>query len=83
MSQSSAIFFFIAAAFLVFITQRGELRSYLGFLYGTDAPTNAPANSGAGPLGSLGNTNTPGSPATSFSNWLTGALGLPSWLLLN
>ena len=42
MPQSSVIFFFIAAAFLVFITQRGELRTYLGFLYGT-AP--APASS--------------------------------------
>lgn len=41
MPQSSAIFAFVAIAFLVFITQRGELRSYMGFFFGTTAPLSA------------------------------------------
>ena len=33
MSQSSVIFFFLFAAFIVFITQKGELPTYLGLLF--------------------------------------------------
>jgi hypothetical protein len=33
MQQSSVIFFFLFAAFIVFITQRGELPTYLGLLF--------------------------------------------------
>lgn len=32
MPQSNVIFFFVFAAFFVFITMRGELPKYLGFL---------------------------------------------------
>jgi hypothetical protein len=32
MPQSNAIFFFVFAAFFVFITLRGELPKYMGFL---------------------------------------------------
>jgi hypothetical protein len=42
MRQSSVIFFFLFAAFIVFITQRGELPAYLGLLLmGPPAPTPA------------------------------------------
>lgn len=48
MPQSSAIFAAIGLAFLLFITQRGELRLYMGFLLGTTAaPASAPAQSQA------------------------------------
>lgn len=39
MNQSSAIFAFLAIAFIVFVTQRGELRTYMGFLFGNVAAT--------------------------------------------
>ncbi len=39
MAQSSAIFAFLAIAFVVFITQRGELRVYMGFLLGNVSKT--------------------------------------------
>jgi hypothetical protein len=32
MPQSNVIFFYVFAAFLVFITMRGELPKYMGFL---------------------------------------------------
>jgi hypothetical protein len=38
MPQSNAIFFFLFAAFFVFITLRGELPKYLGFLLASPAP---------------------------------------------
>lgn len=50
MPQSSAIFAFLAVAFLVFITQKGELPVYWGLLIGntgTAAPPSAPANAQA------------------------------------
>lgn len=44
MPQSSAIFAFLAVAFLVFITQKGELRIYWGLLTGnTGTATVAPS----------------------------------------
>jgi hypothetical protein len=39
--QSNAIFFFLIAAFIIFITMRGELPTYLGFLVG--GSSSAPA----------------------------------------
>lgn len=45
MSQSTVIVAFLAAAFLIFITQRGSLRTYLGFLFGNvSAASNASAS---------------------------------------
>lgn len=35
MPQSSVIFGYLFVAFLIFITMRGELRRYMGFLLGT------------------------------------------------
>lgn len=37
MNQSNAIFFFVFAAFFVFITLRGELPKYMGFLLASPA----------------------------------------------
>lgn len=34
MAQSNAIFAFMFAAFVVFVTMRGELPTYMGFLLG-------------------------------------------------
>jgi hypothetical protein len=34
MSQSNVIFAFLFAAFVIFITMRGKLPTYLGFLLG-------------------------------------------------
>jgi Kef-type K+ transport system membrane component KefB len=42
MRQSSVIVFFLFAAFVVFITQRGELPTYLGLLIGGSGGTNLP-----------------------------------------
>lgn len=59
MPQSSAIFAFLAIAFLVFITQKGELRIYWGLLVGntgTPAPAQAPANTQASQNGVTMNT---------------------------
>lgn len=48
MSQSTAILAFLGLAFLVFVTQRGELRLYMGFLIGTVQPAaQAPAQAQA------------------------------------
>jgi hypothetical protein len=51
MRQSSVIVFFLFAAFIVFITQRGELPTYLGLLIGgsggTNLPNTAPTSSSA------------------------------------
>lgn len=43
MNQSTVIFGFLFAAFLVFITQRGELPIYLGFILATPKQPVAPA----------------------------------------
>jgi hypothetical protein len=40
MNQSTIVFFFLFAAYVVFITQRGELPAYLNLLFGA-----APAKS--------------------------------------
>jgi hypothetical protein len=47
MQQSNTIFAFLFFAFLFFITARGELRDYLGFLFGT------PTQSGNSTVASL------------------------------
>jgi hypothetical protein len=39
--QSNVIFFYLFAAFFVFITLRGELRKYMGFLLSTPAASSA------------------------------------------
>ena len=54
MNQSSVIFGFLAVAFLVFITQRGELGIYWGFLVSSpSAPASGPTVVGtAGALAS-------------------------------
>ncbi len=36
--QSNVIFFYLFAAFFVFITMRGELPKYMGFLLSTPTP---------------------------------------------
>jgi len=41
MPQSNAIFFFVFAAFFVFITLRGELPKYMGFLLASPVPPTA------------------------------------------
>lgn len=43
-SQSSLIVFYLFAAFIVFITVRGELSTYVGFFVGGSAP--APQSGG-------------------------------------
>ena len=44
MRQSSIIFFYLVAAFIVFITQKGELPAYLGLLL--LSPPQQPTGSG-------------------------------------
>lgn len=41
--QSSVIVASLVLAFIVFITMRGELRTYLGFFFGGGTPAQAPA----------------------------------------
>lgn len=43
-SQSSIIFAYLAVAFVIFITMRGELRTYWGLLAGTASAPGAAAN---------------------------------------
>lgn len=43
MPQSNVIFAFLAVAFVIFITMRGELRLYMGFLLGSSAGAAPPA----------------------------------------
>lgn len=51
MNQSSVIFGFLALAFLVFITQRGELPTYWGFLVKSPAaPSSGPTATAVGQL---------------------------------
>lgn len=47
MPQSNVIMAFVFAAFIVFVTQRGELPVYLGFLLATPKPSAAPTPSPA------------------------------------
>lgn len=48
MQQSNAIFAFILGAFVVYITVRGELPTYLGFLLAGSEDGVGVANNGAG-----------------------------------
>lgn len=43
MNQSNRIFAFLALAFVIFITMRGELRTYYGFIVGCGTPAPEPA----------------------------------------
>lgn len=48
MPQSNVIFFYIFAAYLIFITMRGELPKYLGFLLASPANANQNVNTPGG-----------------------------------
>lgn len=49
MNQSTIIFGYLAVAFLIFITQRGELPIYWGFLVKSpQSPSQGPSGSGSG-----------------------------------
>lgn len=70
MNQSTIIFGYLAVAFLIFITQRGELPTYWGFLVSSPAtPSNGPGAAGSGAL-------TTGSVATSAATISDLALSL-------
>jgi hypothetical protein len=51
-SQSTIVFLFMVFAYLIFITQRGELPAYLALLYGGGTPTTVPHPQTAGGAGS-------------------------------
>ena len=58
MNQSTKILGFIATGFVIFITARGELPTYLGFLFGTgQGASSAPTTAAAGPSPASGNTS--------------------------
>jgi len=42
MSQSNVIAAYLFIAFVVYITMRGELRTYMGFFFGGGQPAQAP-----------------------------------------
>lgn len=48
MPQSNVIFFYLFAAFVVFITTRGELPKYMGFLLASPVNTNTNVNTPGG-----------------------------------
>jgi hypothetical protein len=59
MNQSTIIFGYLAVAFLIFITQRGELPIYWGFLVSAPTtPASGPTATGSGALtgGSVAST---------------------------
>lgn len=54
MNQSSVIFGFLLAAWLIFITQRGELPLYWGFLAKSpQTPSAGPTASGSGIINAI------------------------------
>lgn len=61
MNQSTIIFGYLAVAFLIFITQRGELPTYWGFL------VSSPQGSSAGPSASASGAVSNSSVATTLS----------------
>lgn len=82
MPQSNVIFFFLFAAFFVFITLRGELRKYMGFLLSSPvAPatrvniTGGSVTGGDGTVaGAVGPTSIGGAPLSTGSVGGLGAL---------
>lgn len=73
MPQSNIIFFYLLAFFVVFITARGELPVYLGFLLATPQQPNGIANP-ATPPQQAGNTSSQGTGlSTAISTLQTGA----------
>ncbi|MEB2519811.1 hypothetical protein SOP85_31020 [Pseudomonas sp. YuFO20] len=55
MNQSTIIFGYLFVAFLIFITQRGELPTYWGFLVSSPStPSQGPTATGSGALSSNG-----------------------------
>lgn len=72
MQQSSVIFFFLFAAFIVFVTQRGELPTYLGLLLlspasgSTGGTSSGTVNSAS--IGANGITNASSAAAGATSN---------------
>ncbi len=72
MNQSTVILGYLAAAFLIFITVRGELPQYLGFLLGsgqgTAAPQATPSTQAQGATSTgVGNASNIASEALSFT----------------
>jgi hypothetical protein len=61
-NQSNRIFAFLAAAFVIFITMRGELRTYYGFIIGcgTPAPDQPPTQTGGAPTPTQTGSNSSG-----------------------
>ena len=47
MSQATIVFFFVLTAFMLYITQRGELPEYLALLIGGGTPTAVPTGGGS------------------------------------
>lgn len=70
MNQSTTIFGFLAIAFLIFITQRGELPTYWGLL------VKSPQGSSAGPTASGSGAISSSSLAANASTLATIAAGL-------
>jgi hypothetical protein len=47
-NQSTVVFFYLLAAFLIFITERGELPAYVQLLYGKGTPAGGAAPGAGG-----------------------------------
>lgn len=60
MPQSNVIFFYIFAAFVIFITMRGELSVYMGFLLASPVNQKAPTAKEAQGGSNSGGLKTPG-----------------------
>lgn len=72
MNQSNAIFFFMSAAFFMFVTMRGELPKYMGFLLAS--PKTMGDGAGAGGITSpLGATSY--NPANNASSTVSQDIG--------
>lgn len=67
MNQSNVIFAFLFAAFIIFVTMRGDLPKYLGFVLGETAP--------ATPGGPVADTGSQAS--VSSSSTLNSIIGRP------
>jgi len=57
--QSNVIFFYLFAAFFVFITMRGELRKYMGFLFSTPTASGGTYSANLPPVGSTASNTSP------------------------
>ena len=67
MNQSNIIAAYLFAAFVIYITMRGELRTYLGFFFGGGASPVASGSPTTAPQSSANTANSASAPGTDLA----------------